>query len=90
VGSKDGYLYALEIASGQMRWKTRVGQVITAPPVAGESVVYIQSGGTYALDRATGKVLWRAGLGGSVQTAPVLSGQFVYVASVGDEVYALE
>jgi outer membrane protein assembly factor BamB len=89
IGSKDGYLYALDIP-GQLRWKARASDVITSPPVFGERVVCVQSGGTLALDIATGNVVWRAGLGGAVQSVPVLAGDVIYVASLNGEVYALE
>ncbi|HZR32877.1 MAG TPA: PQQ-binding-like beta-propeller repeat protein [Terriglobales bacterium] len=90
VGSKDGYLYAFDIPTGQLRWKTQVGQVATAPPVFGDGFVCIQSGGTLALDAGSGRVLWRAGLGGSVQSVPVLTRDMIYLTSGDGEVYALE
>jgi len=90
VGSKEGYLYALDIPTGQLRWKTRASDVITSPPVFGERVVCIQSGGTTAFDIATGNQVWRAGLGAAIQAVPVLAGDVIYVASLNGEVYALE
>jgi outer membrane protein assembly factor BamB len=90
VGGKDGHLYAWDIPTGELRWKVRAGQVITSPPVIGESVVYIQSGGVVALDNASGKIVWEAWVGSSVQSAPVISGKSIYIASNDGEVYALE
>ncbi|MBA0084465.1 MAG: PQQ-binding-like beta-propeller repeat protein, partial [Acidobacteria bacterium Pan2503] len=90
IGSKDGFLYALAVQTGELKWKTRAGEVVTAPPVFSEGVVYVQSWGTMALDAATGKLLWRADLGGSVQGAPVIAEGVVYVAGNGGEIYALE
>jgi len=90
VGSKDGSLYALEVQSGQLRWKIQISDAVTAPPVIASGVVCIQAGGTQAFDMATGKVVWRAGLGGAVQSAPVLTGDAIYVATNDGEVYALE
>ena len=90
VGSKDGFLYALEIQTGRLRWKVQVSDVVTAPPVIASGLVCIQAGGTQAFDIATGSVAWRAGLGGAVQSAPVLTGDAIYVATNDGEVYALE
>ena len=90
VGSKDGFLYALEIQSGRLRWKVRVDDVVTAPPVIGSGLVCIQTGGTEAFDIVTGSLVWRAGLGGAVQSAPVLTADAIYVATNDGEVYALE
>jgi outer membrane protein assembly factor BamB len=89
IGSKDGFLYALETQTGHLRWKTAVGEVVTAPPVIGEGFVCIQAAGTFALDSATGNVLWRAALAGAVQSVPVLAGDTIYLASLSGEVYAL-
>jgi outer membrane protein assembly factor BamB len=83
-------VYALAIKTGELRWQTRAGEVVTSPLVFSEGVVYVQSFGTMALDGATGKVIWRAGLGGSVQSAPVIAERVIYVAGNGGEVYALE
>jgi outer membrane protein assembly factor BamB len=90
IGSKDGYVYALDLRTGQLRWKTQAGEVVTAPPVFGQGVVCIQAAGLIALDIATGKMAWRAGLGGSVQSAPVLTGDVIYMTGLDGEVYALE
>jgi outer membrane protein assembly factor BamB len=89
VGSKDGFLYALHTQTGELRWKTAVGEVVTAPAVIGNGIVCIQAGGTFALDSTTGKVAWRAGLGGALQSVPVLAGETMYLASLSGEVYAL-
>jgi outer membrane protein assembly factor BamB len=89
IGSKDGYLYGLETETGRLRWKTAVGEVVTAPPVIGDGVVCIQAGGTFALDSRTGSVVWRADLAGAVQSVPVLAGGTIYLASLSGEVYAL-
>jgi outer membrane protein assembly factor BamB len=90
VGSKDGYLYAFDSQSGQLRWKVQAGEVVTSPPVFAQGVVCIQSAGLIAFDIATGKMAWRAGLGGAVQSAPVLTGDAIYISSLDGEIYALE
>jgi outer membrane protein assembly factor BamB len=90
IGSKDGFLYALEIQNGRLRWKVQVSDVVTAPPVIGSGIVCVQAGGIHAVDIATGGIVWRAGMGGAVQGAPVLSEDVIYVATSDGEVYALE
>jgi outer membrane protein assembly factor BamB len=72
-----------------LRWKTTVGEVVTAPPVIGDGMVCIQAGGTFALDFATGQIVWRAGLAGAIQSVPVLAGETIYLASLSGDVYAL-
>ncbi|MGH2519136.1 MAG: PQQ-binding-like beta-propeller repeat protein, partial [Chloroflexota bacterium] len=76
VGSWDGYEYALDAATGALKWKTLLGKTAAAgcvPPAAGitstaavsQGVVYVGGGDAfwYALDAATGAVLWKVPTG---------------------------
>jgi len=61
VGSGDGNLYALDLASGRVRWRAETdGRVRSSPAVDGGSV-YVGScdGSVYAFAAATGKRRWR-------------------------------
>jgi len=89
ISSKDGYLYALDTHTGQLRWKTIVGEIVTAPPVLGEGTVCIQAGGAFALDAHNGQIVWRAALAGAIQSAPILTADSIYLASLSGEIYAL-
>ena len=89
IGSKDGFLYAFEVQTGHLRWKTAVGEVVTASPVIGSGVVCIQAGGAFALDMGSGKIVWQAGLGGAIQSVPILAADSIYLASLSGEIYAL-
>ena len=72
VGRLDGYLVALDAATGKELWKTQVvdhtqGSVITSPPTIVKNLVITGfGGGEYgargyisAMDQATGKEVWR-------------------------------
>src|SRR5713101_1557688 len=71
IGSWDGYEYALDAATGALKWKTFLGQTTAPcyPQLAGVSssadvengVVYVGGGDSYwyALDATTGNVLWK-------------------------------
>lgn len=76
VGSWDGNEYALDAATGALKWKTFLGKTAAAgcvPPAAGitstaavsDGVVYVGGGDAfwYALDAATGAVLWKVPTG---------------------------
>src|SRR5262249_48749821 len=89
-GCKAGTLHALDIRTGRVIWKCRIGQVITAPPVISGSVAWIQAGFTFAVNLSDGRVLWKANLGNAVQSAPVVTKDVVYVAGMEGEIYALE
>ena len=90
-GGKDGHLYALNLADGKQVWKSESMRTLTAPPVAGDAIVCLQTfyGGTQAFDVNTGKRLWRANLGGSLQSTPILTEEAVYLATYTGVVYAL-
>jgi outer membrane protein assembly factor BamB len=43
VGSVDGYVYAVEISNGKLKWKFRSGGPITSSPIVANDIVYIGS-----------------------------------------------
>ncbi|GAA3863197.1 PQQ-binding-like beta-propeller repeat protein [Streptomyces sedi] len=57
---ESGALYAVDAASGTVRWSRRFGGAIAAAPVADGGTVYVASeqGEISALASATGRVLW--------------------------------
>jgi eukaryotic-like serine/threonine-protein kinase len=89
-GGKDGHVYALNLADGRQLWKSESMRTLTAPPLAGEAVVCMQTfyGSTVAFDANTGERLWRANLGGSLQSTPILTGDTVYLATYSGVIYA--
>lgn len=61
IGSGDQHVYALDAASGALRWSFRAEDVIHASPAVHEGVVYIGSWdrNLYALDARSGAERWR-------------------------------
>jgi outer membrane protein assembly factor BamB len=61
IGSGDQHVYALDAATGKLRWSFASRDVIHASPAVANGVVYIGSWdrNLYALDAATGKERWR-------------------------------
>jgi len=61
IGSGDQHVYALDAATGAMKWKFATGDVVHASPAVARGVVYIGSWdrNLYALDAATGRERWR-------------------------------
>jgi eukaryotic-like serine/threonine-protein kinase len=91
VGSLDGKVYALDAATGGVRWTFQTGQKIRATPTVKAGIVYIGSwdGRTYALDVRTGALIWSTSLGGQVQTTALVTDDIVYAASRKASVVAL-
>src|SRR5256885_4172385 len=56
VGSGDGFLYALDLATGARRWRYDAGSPVSSSPAVGRGLVYAEArdGSIFALDGATG------------------------------------
>jgi outer membrane protein assembly factor BamB/serine/threonine protein kinase len=85
----DGYLYTLDAATGEQRWKFRTakGEALTSesPAVSG-GLVYVGGGNhLYALDAATGRQQWKFPTSAKVYSSPAVSGTLVYVT--GEDAY---
>jgi outer membrane protein assembly factor BamB len=61
VGSTDGNLYAVDLASGAQKWKFKSEARITSSPALAQGIVYFTSydGKCYAVDAATGTLKWK-------------------------------
>jgi len=99
-GSGDGNVYALDAASGALKWKFKTGDVVHASPAISAGKVYIGSWDSnfYALDAATGKEVWRFKTGedpdihnqvGIQSSAAVVDG-VVYFGCRDSHLYALD
>mgnify|MGYP002784067942 CR=1 FL=1 len=104
-GSTDSICYAVDLATGALKWQRRTGGPIKSTPATGSSSLLYLNGGdglVYALDRATGKVRWRFGTLGGVlgerkydfadyhHASPTLHGDTLFVGSGDGRVYALD
>ena len=101
VGSYDGYLYALDAASGAVLWRAPTGGEVrsSATPSADGARVFVGSsdGYLYAFDAASGALAWRAFCGESdplygVRSTPALSADEarVFVGSADGCAYCFE
>ena len=70
IGNDDGYLYALEMATGKMHWRFRTAGKVWAGPSLGpnSTVVYIGSADRheYAISTTDGKLRWSFAADGQV------------------------
>lgn len=99
-GSGDGNLYALDAASGGLKWKFKTGDVIHASPAYADGVLYFGSWDSYfyAVDAGSGREKWRFHGGedalihnqvGFQSSAAVVNGT-VYVGCRDSNLYALD
>jgi eukaryotic-like serine/threonine-protein kinase len=96
VGSTDGYVYALEALTGELKWKYQTGAGILSSPALYNNTLYIGSNDKYlySLNALTGTLNWRFfANSASVSEAPVIANGQVYFCgfnsalSVGNEGY---
>lgn len=69
-GSGDTNIYALDAATGNLKWKFKTGDVVHASPAVSAGTLFVGSWDSffYALDAATGKEKWRFKTGEDPQT----------------------
>jgi outer membrane protein assembly factor BamB len=99
-GSSDAHVYALDAASGALRWKFATGDVVHASPAVADGMLYVGSwdGRLYALDARTGQERWRFQSGldpllhnqQGFQGSPAIAGGVVYVGCRDANLYALD
>ena len=99
-GSGDGAVYALDAASGAVRWTFKTGDVVHASPAIVGGVVYIGSWDSwfYALDASTGREKWRFKTGEDpdihnqvgIQSSAAVADGLVYFGCRDSNLYALD
>ncbi len=91
AGSSSGELLALRAATGEVRWRKKVGAVSSRPALEG-GLLYLgtEDGVLLCLDAQTGDERWRYATRGPIAQMPLLSGSLVVVANEADQVVALD
>jgi eukaryotic-like serine/threonine-protein kinase len=99
-GSGDGHLYALDAATGDLRWKFTTGDVVHASPAYADGVVYFGSWDSYfyAVDASTGAQRWRFHAGEDplihnqvgFQSSPAVVDGVVYTGCRDAKLYAID
>ena len=84
-------VYALDAASGQLRWRYETGSGVYSSPAVVDGVVYVGSYDDYlyALDAASGQLRWRYETGNRVYSSPAVVDGVVYVGSRDNYLYAV-
>jgi outer membrane protein assembly factor BamB len=92
VGDDNGNVYAIDAATGALRWKLPTGSSVVSRPAVVDGTVYVgsENNDVYALNAATGAVIWKYPTGGSVDSGPAVTDGVVYVGNDNNEVFALD
>ena len=99
-GSGDTYVYALDAATGKLKWKFKTGDVVHSSPAISGATLYVGSWDSYfyALDAATGQEKWRFKTGDDpkihnhvgIQSSPAVADGVVYFGCRDSNLYALD
>ena len=99
-GSGDGNVYALDAATGELRWKFTTGDVVHASPAYADGVVFFGSWDSYfyAVDARTGAERWRFHGGEDplvhnqvgFQSSPAVVNGVVYTGCRDSNLYAID
>jgi outer membrane protein assembly factor BamB len=94
VGSRDGYMYALDGATGDRKW--RIGHdgswAMSSPALLGDAVYSGTSDGRFVhcVDAATGEERWRFVGVGYTWSSPGVAGGTVYIGDGGGYLRAID
>lgn len=95
VGLSDGFLVALSLEEGQLKWEKKLhhGTKFTdvdAHPVLENGIIYVPSydGDLYALKRGGGDIIWKFEAGGSKNA--VIEEDRIYLPSSNGTLYSLQ
>lgn len=99
-GSSDTNVYALDAATGALKWKFKTGDVVHSSPALADGIVFVASWDTffYALDAVTGAEKWRFKTGEDhqifnqtgIQASPAVANGTVYFGCRDSNFYALD
>ena len=105
VGSREGTLLALDIATGEVLWETPLGGAVASTPVMVDLpretpkdasapkdllLVGTDNGEEIAIDLDSREELWRYATDGKIRRAPVVSEGVVHLANSRDQVFGLD
>jgi outer membrane protein assembly factor BamB len=90
VGSMDGNLYALDLASGKEKWKYKAGPIKGGPSVHGDQVFVGDADGLFhCVDAGSGKKRWTFNAGAEVTSGGNFSGDTILFGSYDENLHCL-
>jgi outer membrane protein assembly factor BamB len=90
VSSLDKHLYALDLATGKLKWKVKLAHMKASPSVKGDRI-YIGdlNGKFHCINSADGKVLWSFEAEGEIHASANFHGENVIFGSHDAKLYCL-
>jgi len=82
VGGNDGFVRAIDVATGALRWETGTARVLGSPAVTDVLVVVCTSDGLlYRIERETGSVEFSLAAGDRIYPSPAVVDNWIYLGS---------
>ena len=90
-GAGDGYVYAVDILTGKLRWRSRTGAAIEGSPIlVGERVLIASFDNfVYALSQSNGDRVWKRRLENRITSALIVEGDASLVAPLRGDYIAV-
>ena len=90
-GSRDNHLYAVDINTGEEKWKYKTGKLAKSPPIVVDGIVYFKNKKKhlYAVDSNTGKLKWNFKTR-QLRSSPAVVDGIVCFLIIGNYIYALD
>ncbi|MFL6228160.1 MAG: PQQ-binding-like beta-propeller repeat protein [Pyrinomonadaceae bacterium] len=93
-GARDGFLYAIEAATGALRWRFdhKISWVNTSPAVVDGMVYAGSSDGRFvqSVDARTGREVWRAKTDSLIWSSPAVAGSMLYTGDWAGNLYGFD
>jgi outer membrane protein assembly factor BamB len=90
VPSLDKHLYALDLATGQQKWKVKLGASKASPSVKGDRIyVGDLDGNFYCVKIADGTLVWKFEMGGEITSGCNFHGDNILIGSHDSTLYCL-
>jgi len=91
VHGMDGHVWALDRATGQLRWHFTIGSPVESSPVVVDGIDYFGAwnGMLYALDVRTHALRWSRWLGAKITSSVAVADGSLYLGDYGGRVWAL-
>ncbi|HEY2945871.1 MAG TPA: PQQ-binding-like beta-propeller repeat protein, partial [Vicinamibacteria bacterium] len=90
VSMSPGAVSVVDIRTGRIRWRFRIGNSEPSPVIRGR-IAYVAgtNGRVYALDLAHRRLRWSRSLGAKITSSPALFGNRLYLGDYAGRVFAL-
>ena len=102
LGNMDWHVYAIDLQTGKLRWRTRLVGTVTSTPVLHNGMVFIGSNGrlggkvpehgkVYALDVKTGAIVSRyEEISNEVNSSAAIEGDDLYIGDLDGTLHAVD